>query len=72
MTMSTAPITESTPIDRETEEIQADPDVSESLEALDDPEDKEDLLDALIIRKRIAEGKERTYFLEEVKEKLGL
>lgn len=70
--MSTAPITESTPIDRETEEIQADPDVSESLEALDDPEDKEDLLDALIIRKRIAEGKERTYFLEEVKEKLGL
>jgi len=72
MTMSTAPITESTPIDRETEEIQADPDVSESLEALDDPEDKEDLLDALIIRKRIAEGKERTYSLEEVKEKLGL
>jgi hypothetical protein len=70
--MPTSPITESTATNRETEEIQADPDVRASLEALDDPEDRKDLLDALIIRKRIAEGKERTYSLEEVREKLGL
>jgi hypothetical protein len=72
MTMSTAPVIESTVVDREAEKIPTDPEVRASLEALDDPEDREDLLDALLIRKRIAEGKERTYSLEEVKKKLGL
>ncbi len=70
--MSTAPVIEPTTIDRETEGVLADPEVRASLEALVDPEDKEDLLDALIVRKRMAEGKERSYSLEEVREKLGL
>ncbi len=70
--MSPAPVIEPTTLDRETEEILEDPEVRASLEALDDPEDREDLLDGLITRKRIAEGKENTYSLEEVKEKLEL
>ncbi|MFH1114833.1 MAG: hypothetical protein V1792_13035 [Pseudomonadota bacterium] len=70
--MPGAPVIEPTAIDREMEEIAADPEVRASLEALDDPQDREDLLDALIIRKRIAERKERTHSLQEVKKKLGL
>lgn len=70
--MSTAPVIEPPAADRETDKILADPEVRASLEALDAPEDREDLLDAMIVRRRIAEGKERTYTLEEVKEKLGL
>ncbi len=69
--MSTEPVREPTAKEQETEQILAYPDVRASLEALDEPEDREDLLDALIIRRRIAEGKERTYTLEEVKKKLG-
>jgi hypothetical protein len=42
--MPTAPVIEPTAIDSETEEILADPEVRASLEALDDPEDREDLL----------------------------
>ena len=53
-------------------EILSDPEVKKALAALEDPEDREDLIDVLIIRERIKRGKERTHTLEEVKEKLGL
>ncbi|MFH0822085.1 MAG: hypothetical protein V2B18_04990 [Pseudomonadota bacterium] len=65
--MPTAPA-----IDREIEEILADPEVRASLEALDDPEDREDLIDHLKIMRRIREGTEKTTPWEEVKARLGL
>jgi hypothetical protein len=70
--MPTSPFLEPTPLDHDTEDVLADPSVQSSLEALDDPEDREDLLEALITRRRIADGKEKTYTLEEVKDHLGL
>ncbi|MEW6348226.1 MAG: hypothetical protein AB1646_04140 [Thermodesulfobacteriota bacterium] len=56
--MSTAPVAESTVAADETEEIMADPEVRASLEALDDPEDREDLIDHLKALKRLREGKD--------------
>lgn len=53
-------------------ELLRDPKVQKALATLDDPQDKEDLIDALIVSRRIKEGKERAYPLEEVLEKLGL
>ncbi len=47
------------------------PQVQQALAELDDPEDREDLVDALMVIKRIQEGKEKTYTLDEVKKKLG-
>jgi hypothetical protein len=46
--------------------------VRTALAELDDPEDREDLIDALIVEKRIKEGKEETIPWEEVQRKLGL
>ncbi len=70
--MPTAPIVDQ-PTDADIErELLQDPKVQEALEALDDPEDREDLIDALIVSRRVNEGKERTYPLEEVRQKLGL
>lgn len=60
------------PTDTDEREILNDPAVQEALAALDDPEDREDLIDALIIEKRIKEGKEETIPWEEVQRKLGL
>ena len=53
-------------------EILSDPEVQKALAELDDPEDREDLIDALIVQKRIDEGKEETIPWEEVQRKLGL
>ncbi|MFH0825043.1 MAG: hypothetical protein V2B18_20010 [Pseudomonadota bacterium] len=51
--MSTAPVTEPSAIeDPETEEILGDPEVRAALEALDDPEDRGDLIDHRKIMKR--------------------
>jgi hypothetical protein len=58
--------------DPELEEILKDPEVRAALEELDDPEDREDLLDHLKIMKRVREGKEKLIPWEEVKDKLGL
>jgi hypothetical protein len=70
--MSTAPVMEPPSTDSETEEILADPEVRAALEALDDPEDREDLFDHLKAMKRYREGKEKVIPWEEVKAKLGL
>jgi hypothetical protein len=70
--MSTVPVIEPTAIDRETEEILADPEVQASLEALDDPEDREDLIDHLMAMKRYREGKDKGVPWEQVKVGLGL
>jgi len=59
-------------IETEEREILRDPEVQKALAELDDPEDREDLVDALMVMKRIREGKEKTYTLDEVKKKLGL
>jgi hypothetical protein len=56
----------------EEREILKDPEVRKALAELDDPEDREDLIDALVVIKRIQDGKEKTYTLDEVKKKLGL
>ncbi len=70
--MPTAPIADH-PTDADIErELLQDPKVQEALAALDDPEDREDLIDALIVSRRVKEGKEKTYTLEEVAKKLGL
>ncbi len=70
--MPVSPIIEPTAMDSETEEILADPEVQAALEALDDPEDREDLIDHLKIMRRIREGKEKTTPWDEVKARLGL
>lgn len=72
LTLSAAPITEPKDIDRETEEILADPEVWAALEALDDPEDREDLIDHLKVIRRIRGGKEKATLWEEVEARLGL
>jgi hypothetical protein len=56
----------------EEREILKDPEVRKALAELDDPEDREDLIDALVVIKRIQDGKEKTHTLDEVKKKLGL
>lgn len=58
--------------DPEIEEILKDPEVQAALEALDDPEDREDLLDHLKVMKRVREGKEKLIPWEDVKKELGL
>ena len=70
--MPTSPVMEPTDIDPETEEILADPEVREAWEALDDPEDREDLIDHVKAMKRYREGKEKGTPWEEVKASLGL
>ena len=70
--MPTIP-THTEPINDDIEEnVLADPENRKALAELEDPEDREDLIDALIILKRIEEGKEKTHTLEEVKKELGL
>ncbi len=56
----------------EEREILKDPEVRKALAELDDPKDREDLIDALVVMKRGQDGKEKTYTLDEVKKKLGL
>ena len=53
------------------EEILADPDVRASWEALDDPEDREDLIDHLKALKRLEEGKDELVPWEEAQKRLG-
>jgi hypothetical protein len=69
--MPTVPVKEHTDQDIE-HEILEDPEVKAALAELDDPEDREDLIDALIVERRIKEGKEKTIPWEEVQRKLGL
>jgi len=52
--------------------ILEDPEVKAALAELDDAEDREDLIDSLIVERRIKEGKERTIPWEAVQRKLGL
>jgi len=54
------------------EELLQDPKVQDALAALDNPGDREDLIDALVVSRRLKEDKERTYTLKEVVQKLGL
>jgi hypothetical protein len=70
--MPTAPVIEPTATDRETEEILADPRVRASLEALDDPEDREDLIHHLKALKRLNEGKDELIPWDEALKQLGL
>jgi hypothetical protein len=72
MTMPTAPITNPTADDRETDEILADPEVRASLAALDDPEDREDLIYHLRALERLKEGKDRLVPWDEALKQLGL
>jgi hypothetical protein len=53
-------------------EMLSDPEVKKALAELEYPEDRGDLIDALIVLKGIAEGKIKTHTLEEVKKELGL
>ena len=69
--MPTMPVMEPTDADIEREILQ-DPEVRAALAELNDPEDREDLIDALIVEKRIREGKEEKIPWEEVQRKLGL
>jgi hypothetical protein len=66
------PVPKKEPTDEEEREILDDPAVQEALAALDNPEDREDLIDAMVVEKRISEGKEKTVPWEEVQRKLGL
>jgi hypothetical protein len=70
--MSTATVSEPTTVDPETEEILADPEVRASLEACDDREDREDLIDHLKAMKCYREGRDKGIPWEEVKASLGL
>jgi hypothetical protein len=70
--MPTFPVKEPTNIDPETEEILSDPEVRAAWEALDDPEDREDLIDHVKAMKRYREGKDKGTPWEEVKARLGL
>ena len=70
--MPTTPMPDCTNIDKETEEIMADPKVQAALEALDDPEDREDLIEHLKALKRVREGKEKVIPWDEAIERLGL
>jgi hypothetical protein len=70
--MSTAPTAVKAKDDDIEREILNDPEIQKALAELDDPEDREDLIEALVIQKRIEEGKEHTIPWEEVQRKLGL
>jgi hypothetical protein len=71
-TMPIAPVIEPTPIDPEIEELLADPEVRAALKALEDPADREDLIDHLKVMRRVRQGEEMTTPWEEVKARLGL
>ena len=58
-------------MDPEAREILADPDVRASWEALDDHEDREDLIDNLKALKRLKEGKDELIPWEEAQKRLG-
>jgi hypothetical protein len=70
--MPTAPIVEQTALDSETEQILADPKVRASWEALDDPEDRQDLIDHVRALKRLEEGKDKLVPWEQALKQLGL
>ncbi|MDQ1239049.1 MAG: hypothetical protein QG577_1234 [Thermodesulfobacteriota bacterium] len=70
-TVTTAPVIDPAALDPETEEILGDPEVQASLGALDDLEDREDLIDHLKAMKRYKEGKDKGTPWEEVKASLG-
>jgi len=70
--MSTVPVTDPDTTDMETQEILSNPELRKSLEALDDPEDREDLIDHLKAMKRYREGKDKGTPWEQVKATLGL
>ena len=70
--MSTVhPLDPTADLDPEAREILADPDVRASWEALDDPEDREDLIDHLKALKRLEEGKDELVPWEEAQKRLG-
>jgi len=58
-------------LDPEAREIVADPEVRASWEALDDPEDREDLIDHLKALRRLKEGKDELIPWEEAQKRLG-
>jgi hypothetical protein len=69
--MPTAPVT-GQPTDAEIEqEILRDPNVRKALAALDDPEDREDLIDGLIALKRADWGIDEAVPWEEALKRLG-
>ncbi len=70
--MPTAPVIGPQEMDRETEEILADPEVRASLEALEDLEDREDLIHHLKALKKLKEGKDRLIPWDEALKQLGL
>ncbi len=70
--MPTSLATEPTDVDPETEEILADPEVRAAWEALDDPDDRKDLIGHVKVMRRLREGKEKATPWEEVKARLGL
>jgi hypothetical protein len=71
--MPVMPITEPVPtMDADTEDILSDPAVRASLAALDDPEDREDLIDHLKALRRLKEGKDRLIPWYEALKQLGL
>ncbi|MFH1112991.1 MAG: hypothetical protein V1792_03635 [Pseudomonadota bacterium] len=70
--MSVAPLFDSIEdLDPEAREILADPDVRASWEALDDPEDRGDLIDHLKALRRLKEGKDELIPWEEARKRLG-
>lgn len=70
--MSAAPALDSIEdLDREAREILRDPEARASWEALDDPEDREDLIDHLKALKRRKEGKDELISWEEAQKRLG-
>jgi hypothetical protein len=69
--MPTAPILDDpTAADLE-KEVLSDPKVQEALAALDDPEDREDLIDGLIALTRAQRGMDETIPWEEALKRLG-
>jgi hypothetical protein len=73
MTMPSPYVIDPTPQAVETDdEILADPEVRASLAALDDPEDREDLIYHLRALKRLKEGKDRLIPWDEALKQLGL
>lgn len=71
--MPVAPISEPvSTIDADTADILSDPAVRASLATLDDPEDREDLIDHLKALRRLKEGKDRLIPWDEALKQLGL
>jgi|GEM_PF-1169799 len=70
--MPTAPIIDQRADAAIEKELLRDPQVQDALATLDDPEEREDLLDALVVTTRLKEGKEKTYALEDVIRNAGI